>query len=308
MIQRVGIREKEIKKVLLITLVLNIFVAVLKILAGKSFNYLSLTSSGLESLFDGSANIMALISISLATRPADKGHQFGHNKYESVGSFFIALLLIASSFQISSDLREHLSGNYVESEFNILAVIAILISMSVSYFVSYYESKKGKELSSSILEADAHHTMGDFIISFGVLGSIICSYFGLVWPDLAIGILVSIYLIYLAFKIIKTNLPDLLDASPAVEEELIKKIESIPNIRDVHRFRARGNQHWMQVDFHLLLEPSLSLIEAHELSHEAEDLLRELLRPYCNDIDILVHIEPYEENHTDEIIPKGDFL
>ncbi len=299
MINIVGTREKQIKKVLIYTFLLNIFVAAIKIYAGKSFNYLSLTSSGLESLFDGSANILALISISLAARPADKGHQFGHYKYESLGSFLIAALLIVSAFQINGDIREYLAGNAPKSEFNILAVIAILVSMAVSLFVSYYERKRGKELASSILLADAEHTLGDFIISFGVLASIICSYFGLLWPDLVIGILVSVYLFYLAFKIVKTNLPDLLDASPQIKEELIKNVESLDNVHDIHRFRVRGNSHWMQIDFHLHLSPNLSLIEAHKIGHEAEELLRSLLSDYCKDVDILVHIEPFDESHLD---------
>jgi len=299
-------RENAIKKVLIITMVLNIFVAVIKIFAGKSFNYLSLTSSGLESLFDGSANVLALISISLAARPADKGHQFGHYKYESLGSFVIAALLIVSAFQVNSDIRDYFTGEAPQSEFNIIAVIAILISMSVSFFVSYYEKKRGEELASPILLADAEHTLGDFIISIGVLASIICSYFGLLWPDLAIGILVSIYLFYLAFKIVKTNLPDLLDASPLIKDELIKSVEEIPKVHDIHRFRVRGNRHWMQIDFHLHLDPSLSLVEAHEIGHEAEEMLREQLKEYCNDVDILVHIEPYDESHIDHHVPLGE--
>ena len=82
------IRKKEIKKVLWITLYLNIFVALIKIIVGNLSGYLSLTSSGLESMFDGASNVLGLISITLAFQPADKDHNYGHFKYENMVGLF----------------------------------------------------------------------------------------------------------------------------------------------------------------------------------------------------------------------------
>ena len=290
-------REKEIKKVLLITLFLNLFVAFIKILAGKKFNFLSLSTSGLESIFDGSSNILALISIFLAYRPADKGHSFGHYKYETLGSFVIAILLIFSAFQVNIDFNSIWEKREIRQSFSMIPIFTILISMAVSLFVTLYESRKSKELGSAILEADAEHTMGDFIISFGVLSSIILSYFGYRWPDVIIGALIAVYLFYLAFKIFRENLPNLLDASPDIQINLIKSIEEIDEVRDIHRFRARGNKSFMYIDFHLHLEPTLSLVAAHKIGHRAEEKLRDLLKNESKVIDILVHIEPFDENH-----------
>lgn len=291
--------ESKVKKVLYITFFLNIFVAAIKLIAGHQFNYLSLTSSGLESLFDGSANILALISIIFAYKPADKDHPFGHYKFETLGSFIIAGLLLFSAYQVLSGLHMFSDTEiYIKPNFGIVPLLSIIISMGVSLFVSIYEKKKANELGSNILMADAEHTMGDFVISFGVLISIICSYFGIMQPDFYIGIVIGVYLIFLAIKIIKSNLPDLLDSSPAIKLELVKSIEELPKVRNVHKFRARGNQHFMHIDFHLLLDPSLSLIEAHEVGHESEDVLRELLKDYCQNVDILVHVEPFMDDHN----------
>lgn len=290
-------REKQVKKVLIITLVLNLLVAVVKIWAGKKFNYLSLSTSGLESLFDGSSNILALISIYLAYQPADDGHSFGHYKYETLGSFVIGLLLIFSAFQINLDFNAIWEKKEVHATFSWIPIIAIISSMAVSLFVTIYERRKSIELGSVVLEADAEHTFGDFIISFGVLISIILSYFGYIWPDVIIGAVIALYLLFLAYKIFRANLPDLLDASPEIQSHLIKSIEDIKEVRDIHRFRVRGNKSYMHIDFHLHLDADLSLIEAHKIGHNAEEKLRKLLQNYSKVIDILVHIEPFDESH-----------
>jgi cation diffusion facilitator family transporter len=288
-------RESEIRKVLYVTLVLNWLVAFLKFIVGIQFGYLSLKSSGIESFFDGGANILALVSITLASRPADRDHNYGHHKYETLGSIIIGLTLAYSAIQVALDWKDLSLGGENHARFGLLPVVSIVFSMCVSFFVSWYEGKKGKELNSSLLLADASHTFGDFIISFGVLISIILSYFGFLWPDVIFGGVICLYLFFLAFKIFKSNIPEMLDASPLIEDSLIKKVEEIDYVYDIHNFRARGNQNFMQVDFHLHLEPSLSLVQAHEVSKKVENEMRLILKDFSNEIDILIHIEPYED-------------
>ncbi len=256
-------REIEIKKVLYITLYLNLFVAITKMLVGYFSNYLSLTSSGLESLFDGSANVLALIAIYFAAKPPDRDHRYGHHKYETLGSLVIAGLLFFSAIQMGMG------------------------------------KKKAEELSSQILAADASHTYGDFLISIGVLFSIIVSYWGFVWIDFAVSILISGYLFYLALRIIRQNLPDLVDASPEIENGILTQVLTIEGVKNLHKLRARGNKNLLYVDFHLLLEKDLTLEHAHKIGHQAEEMVKKLFCEYADYIDILVHIEPYELRHND---------
>ncbi len=293
-------REAEIRKVLVYTLGLNLFVALIKIIAGHEFHFLSLSSSGLESLFDGSSNIVSLIAITLAAKPGDKKHNYGHHKHETLGSIFISGLLFTSALQLAFEYKEVILENkIITGDFGVIPVATILISMAVSFFVSTYEKREGERLKSSLLLADSAHTYGDLILSVGVLFSIICSYFGWYWPDIIIGICIILFLIYMAVSILRQNLDDLLDSSPEMQEQVLKEIESLPDVYNVHHFRARGNANWMQVDFHMLLTPDLSLVEAHELSHKAEDILKDHLRDYCNHVDVTIHIEPYEKEHVD---------
>ena len=296
-IQDISIREKEIKFVLIVTLFLNIVSAGIKYFVGQKYLFLSLSSSGVESLFDGSANILALISIHIASQPADEDHPYGHQKFETLGSLFLAGLLILSAIGMSKQAYDFYNNGVTQKVFSYYPFIAILVSMGISLFVSKYEKKKGNELNSPLLLADANHTYGDFIISFAVLISLVTGYMGYYLIDVFTSALIGIYLTVLAFKIFKQNFPDLVDTSPVIPISLINQIESIPKVVDIHNFRSRGNSNWMHVDFHLHLDAELSLREAHSVGKKAEEMMRELLTNFTHQLDVTVHIEPYDENH-----------
>jgi cation diffusion facilitator family transporter len=292
-------REKDIKKVLLDILWINLFVAGLKMYLGYKFRYLSVASSALDSFFDSSSNILGLITITYAYKGADDKHHYGRYKYETLGSLLIAGFLIFSSVQMGVGLFDYLANKQNRGVFSIIPILGILLSIVINYFVAVYEKKKGTELSSSLLLADAQHTRGDFIMGFGVLSSILLSKFGLWMVDFGVGVIITLYVFYLAIRIVMDNIPHLLDTSPKIEKELFKSVETIPEIKNIHKFRARGNQNCMFVDFHLLLTNTLSLREAHEIGHKAEDLIRNLLKGYAHKVDVTVHIEPYEKHHKD---------
>ncbi len=293
-------KQIEIKKVLIITLVLNLIVSAIKIIAGEYYGYLSLTSSGLDSLFDGSSNVLALFAASIAYQPADAGHNYGHTKYENIGSIVLAIVLMFSSYQIGSNIYKHFGAQAIHKDFNIIPILAILLSMGVSKFVSWYEHKKGTELNSPILHADAEHTHGDFILSGGVLIAICASFYQVYWVDTVVGLLICGYLFFIAIKIIRQNLPSLVDSSPEIKESLLREVRNqISEVKGIHNFRARGDHHILYVDFHILLDETLSLKRAHILGHQAEDIIREQLSNYAEVIDITVHTEPFEEDHKD---------
>ena len=291
--------EKQIKQVLWIELGLNIFLAIIKLIVGQKFHFLSVTSSGLDSLFDSSSNILGFLAISLAYRPPSPTHPYGRYKYETLGSLLIAGLLIFTSFQIGLQLFEYFGETPKRGEYGLIPVLTISISIIASFLISKWERRKGEELNSSLLIADSEHTRGDFFIGIGTLISIICAKFGLWWPDFLVGTIICLFIFYIAIRIVRENLGYLMDASPKIEKDLIKKVEEIPEILDIHRFRARGNQKAMFVDFHLLLTPTLSLREAHDIGHKAEDKIKDLLKEYSQKVDVTVHIEPFEKNHHD---------
>ena len=291
-------REAKISKVLLITLLLNIVSASIKLWAGEVFHFFALVTSGVESLFDGSSNLIAFVSLYIASKPADGRHNYGHYKYETVASLLIAVILLFSSYEMGKEVYYRLSSDEARSTaFPMVPLIALGISMMISFFVSWYERRAGQELDSPILEADAHHTFGDFLISFAVGASILFTHWGFVWMDALVGAAICVYLIFLAFKILKMNIDELVDATPFVEnKEVFQKVKRLPHVFDVHEIRARGSSRVLHIDFHLLLKDDLPLMKAHEVAHQAEDIIKEDLKDFARVIDITVHIEPFLEH------------
>lgn len=251
-------------------------------------------------MFDGTSNILGIIAITLSSKPSDRKHNYGHHKFENLGALIIAFMLFGSAIKLGIDYHDIIMGNTIrQAQFGIVPIVSIVISMIMSFGVSKYEAKKGKQLNSQILTADSDHTYGDMIISFGVLLSIFASYFHFYLIDQIVGGLIIFYLIYLGIQITLENLNDLLDVAPTIKDKYIRSLEDLKNVHDIHHFRARGNSTWMQIDFHLLLDPTLSLYEAHKTAHEVEDRLRAILKDYCRDVDIVIHMEPDDESHKD---------
>lgn len=294
-------REKKILFVLVITLILNIVSASLKLWAGETFHLFALVTSGVESLFDGSSNLLALISLFIAAKPADEKHHYGHSKYETVASLLIAVLLLFSSYEMGREVFNKLSDRGPSiKEFPTVPLVCLGISMFISLFVSWYEGKAGKDLNSPILEADSHHTFGDFLISFAVGFSILCTYWGFEWVDVVAGAAICLYLTFLGIKIFKLNIDELVDATPFIEnKDVFQKVKELEHVFDIHEIRARGSARLLYVDFHLLLKDDLPLNLAHKIAHDAESIIAEDLKDFAREIDITVHMEPYMEHHHD---------
>lgn len=295
---RLDQREQRIKKVLVITLMLNLLVGLTKISIGHFSGFISLLTSGIDSLFDSSSNVLALVAIRVAYRPADEGHHYGHQKYENLGALLLSAVLIYAALQVGFEAWKAIDEGF-QAEASFLALGVAAFSAFVNFFVSRYEKHEGEKLSSALLIADAKHTAGDYIISLGVVISIACAYAGWHWVDLAVGALVSFYLVYTAVTIAKENLADLLDASPGFHQKLKTLVTRMPDVLDCHKFRVRGTKAQMYIDFHILVDPKLSLKKAHDISHQAEDLLKNYLKQKVLNVDITVHAEPYESSHED---------
>ena len=163
---------KKVKQVLWIILFANFTVALLKIIIGKSIKSSSMTADGFHSISDGSSNIVGLIGITLASKPIDKDHPYGHNKFEVMSSLFIGAMLVFIAGKVVFDALSRFI-NVVTPNISIGSLIALIITLGINIFVCNYEYKKGKKLNSYILVSDSLHTKSDIFVSVGVLVTLI---------------------------------------------------------------------------------------------------------------------------------------
>ncbi|HEY9887889.1 MAG TPA: cation diffusion facilitator family transporter, partial [Candidatus Obscuribacterales bacterium] len=158
-----------VRRVLLITLGLNLLVVVLKSLVGWWTGSLSLWADALHSVTDSANNILGLVTNHLASPHPDRDHPYGHQKYEAVGALGFAAFLGIACFEILKNAGERLLTGGAPVAMSAIALWIMLLVLGINIGVAFYERRVGLRLSSKILIADAHHTMSDVWITISVL-------------------------------------------------------------------------------------------------------------------------------------------
>lgn len=283
---------KQVQKVLLIILFANFGVAILKIVVGTLIRSSSMTADGFHSLSDGTSNIIALIGIHFAAKPADTGHPYGHHKMETLTGMAIGVLLLSVGIKVVVEAVGKFS-HPVMPTITTFSLIALVITLGINIFVTTYERRVGEKLGSSVLISDATHTKSDIYITIGVLLTLLGVKFGL--PpilDPIVSLVVAGFIFYAAWEVLKENGNVLLDASPIDTNQVRELILPLNGVRDVHKIRSRGTNQQAFLDMHVLVDPAMSIEAGHELEHRIEDTVRATFNP---NTQVLVHIEPFQE-------------
>ncbi len=292
--EEIEVNFKKIKKILFVILFLNWLVAFSKILLGLLTGTLSILSDGIHSFFDGATNIVGIFGIKIAEKPADEDHPYGHRKYEAIASQVILLFLVIAAYEIVRNIIGKLSAPAtIRPDVNWFPLsLGILIGcLIIDIIVARYEYRKGVELKSTILKADALHTKSHYITTGAVILGAILIEVGL--PPIVDPIIASVVVVFimkLAFEIFKETSSVLSDKTN-VDKEKIKKIaESVSGVLTCHKIRSRGSEDHIFLDIHIIVAPNLSLETAHKICHEVTGKIQEQI-PEIK--DITVHPEPY---------------
>lgn len=286
-------RKKEIRKVLIITLFLNLLVSSAKIIYGIKVNSLAIYSDGFHSLFDAVSNIGGIIGIYLASRPPDREHPYGHRKYETIFAVFIGILMGFTSLEILKGAYESLIKSK-KPELDEKAFILLLFTILVNIFVYTYERKKGKELKSEFLIADSSHTKTDIYITSGLILAITFINSGFYILDSIAGLIIGILVAREAFKILKESTDILIDKALIDSAEIAKLVSTCRDVQACEDIRTRGTSGQIFVDLKILVNDSISVKEGHDIAEKVEELIK---REFPDVIDVVVHIEPYKQDY-----------
>lgn len=279
----------KVKKILVVILFFNIFVAISKLIIGLIINSSSVIADSIHSMSDSTSNIIGIIAIMLASKPKDKEHPYGHKKFETIASISIGIILLTLGVSlIKTSIKNFFNPSplYITID----SLIIILFTLIINIFVSIYENKQGHKLNSSLLIADSLHTRSDIFISLGVLISLICIKLGL--PpiiDVITSFIISFLILYSSYEILKDNLSPLIDKNIIDEDTILEILKDFNSIYDIHNIRSRGFKDYIFIDMHIKVDPNLNVDEAHTLVHNVEDTLSSKLN---REIDLIIHVEP----------------
>ncbi|MBI5681393.1 MAG: cation transporter [Methanobacterium sp.] len=281
---------RTVRRVLIIILVLNIAVALAKVLYGWYSNSLSMLTDGFHSFFDGASNVVGIVGITLAARPADEEHQYGHWKIETFSSIIIAVLL----FLVCLEIVQSAVGRFFNPsppEITTISFLVMGITILINIGVSWYEYRKGREIDSKILVADSMHTRSDIYASIAVIIGFFAINAGYVFVDPIIALAIAALIAKTGIDIIRESSEVLLDKSTINIETIENIVKSVPGVCESHSIRTRGKKSQKYIDLHITVDSSFSIEEAHEIGDNVEVKLRKSI-PGIK--EVLIHIEPEE--------------
>ena len=297
-------RVHQIRRVLLVILLLNVFVALAKLIYGLITNSISMQADGVHSFFDGAGNIVGLIGMAVASRPADAEHPYGHGKFETIASVIIGLILLTTAINVGREAVVTLMSGTSVAQVTWLSFVVMIVTLCINVGVTLYERRAGKRLNSEILIADASHTLSDALVSVGVIVGLVLVSLGVTAADGVIALAVSLVILYTVWKIFRQAAVTLSDKARLPLKEVMQIACGHPGVRECHRIRTRGMPGEVYVDFHILVDAQMSVQEAHGIADGIESALK---NEYPTIADVVIHIEPdTDEQRREDIMFAGD--
>lgn len=282
-----------VSKVTWVGLVVNVLLAVLKIVAGILGNSRAVTADGIHSLSDLLTDVSLLVGVRMWTAPPDDAHPYGHQRYETLLTAGIGLLLAAVAIGIVVDASIAYSEQHVRHA-KAVALWAALASIVVKEVLYRWTAFYGRLHKAPSVVANAWHHRSDALSSIPAAASVLVAlvFPELHWVDLVGSIIVAFFIIHAAWEVTMPAVNVLVDkgASEEVVEELKTLAASVEGVKDVHKLRTRYQGVAVYVDLHISVDGSISVEEGHSIADRVETLL---LESEYDVADALVHVDPY---------------
>lgn len=283
----------------------NLFLTFIKLAVGIASGSLSIIAEAAHSGFDLLASFVAYISVRISDRPADRNHPYGHHKLENASGVVESALIFLVAAWIVIEAVQKIRGHRQIAHLPVgIAIMVISLAMNIAVSrVLYHVAKRTRSIA---LEADAAHLHSDVLTSAGVIATLLLMQAGrtfwqldLFFLDSVFSVVISVFILKLAWDLLRKSYPSLLDerADSEVEEKILNRInEFCSQCYLFHKLRTRQSGSKVHIDFHLQFLPDTSIETAHILSHE----LVELIKKDIPGSEVIIDLEPIEEDVTED--------
>ncbi|MBP6915335.1 MAG: cation diffusion facilitator family transporter [Smithellaceae bacterium] len=308
-----GSLQLQKERVAMLSVASNSLLVLLKVIVGTAIGSVAIISEAIHSAMDWLAAVVALFSVKRSHLPADIGHPFGHGKLESVSGLVEAVLIFIAAFWIIFEaVKKLVSAQPIE--YPGWGTAVMFFSAVVNYFVSRRLFQVGRAADSVALEADAWHLRTDVYTSLGVMFSFLIiwmsKYFwkdiNFYWLDPTAAIFIAVFILKAAYDLTAKALSGLMDVKlPVNEEDMIRGIIAgrQPAVRGFHRLKTRKAGNFRFIEFHIKVNPQMSVTSSHEITRT----LKNLIIGKLPNTTVNIHVEPCEGDCTEECA-AGCFL
>ena len=290
-------RDRRIYRITLAGSIVNVVLLVFKFAAGILGHSAAMIADAIHSLSDFLTDIIVIVFVRLSSKPADRDHDYGHGKYETLATSVIGLALAVVAVLIGWDgiekIADALQGNRLESP-GIIALWAALLSITLKEWIFRATRKVANEVKSKALEANAWHHRSDALSSVGTaigIGGAVMLGDGWAILDPIAAIVVCVLIIVTAFRIIRQASGELLEESlPEETEDRIEKIVYQDTlVSDIHKLHTRRIGNIIAIEMHLRMPAGITLAESHVHATAIEQSLK---TEFGKGTHIMLHIEP----------------
>jgi cation diffusion facilitator family transporter len=282
-------RSPAVRRTLIIVLVLNAIVALFKVVVGVRTGALTVLGAALESGLDMLNNMIGVTLVGVAGRGPDEDHPYGHDKFESLGALAIVGFLSISCFELLREGVTALVRRRSPGPIGAIDVTVIIATLVVNVFVVVYERRRGRELGSAFLLADAAHTSSDILVTLLALGSLALSRIAWPWLDALLAITVALIIAWSGVRILRQSIPVLVDERAIDAAALRRIVLAVPDIRDVRAVRSRSTASGqLFAEVTIAVSGGASVNEAHRLA----DAVEASIEREFGTSQVTVHIEP----------------
>jgi cation diffusion facilitator family transporter len=278
-----------IRRVLWITLGFNLLVAAAKLGYGMSSGLIAMAADGVHSLLDASGNVVGLIAMHRAHAPPDRGHPYGHRKFEALAALGVGVLLGLACKEILEATWHRLAHGSLP-DVGAEGFVIMAATMAVNVGVAAYERREGKRLRSEFLLADAAHTASDTLVSLCVIVALATSLLGWEIVDVLVSLVIVAWIARIAWRVARPALSTLADEARVDPAAVDEAAMAIDGVRDVHRIRTRGQSDHVYMDLHVQVDPDATVRDAHGTAHRVEETIK---ARFPEVIDVVVHLEPH---------------
>ncbi len=251
----------------------------------------------IDSLLDALASVVTLLAVRHALQPADSEHRFGHGKAEALAGLGQAAFITGSAVLLATEAAGRLSSpQSVTHEFVGIGVMGFSIALTLGLVL--YQQFVVRQTGSVAIGADRLHYVGDLLVNAAVIGALLAtSLLGQSWIDPALALLVAVYILWSAWRIVRAVLDILMDRElPDADRLRIREIVLAHQaVQELHDLRSRRSGTDTFIQLHIELDGAMSLIEAHEISDAVEADIREAFPG----AEVIIHQDPagIEEGH-----------
>ena len=290
-------REKELSIVTLVGSVGNLVLLTFKFVAGIVGHSAAMTADAVHSLSDFLTDLIVLVFVRIGAKPQDESHDYGHGKFETLATLFVALALVGAAIGIivsgAVKFARWLQGETLEMP-GTLALWAALLSIVVKEVLFRYTIARGKALESPAVIANAWHHRSDALSSIGAAigigGALLLGQKWAVLDPLA-SIVVGAMLVKVAWDLLKSSTGELTDMSlpEDTEREIEDIIRSFPEVTEPHNLRTRRIGNRVAIEAHVRLNGDMPLREAHDIVSAIEHQIKARFGPATL---VTIHMEP----------------